>query len=323
MQLYPVSARDVRRIAPGPLSEENERSAELVKTMLPEQKGRILVLGAGAGRLAFDLERSSDIGLCVAFDFNPLLSLVGKALARGQTVPLWEFPIAPRRLADSAIQRALQAPETAGDGLRFALGDALRPPFRAGSFDAVVTPWLVDILPVELGELAARINTLLSEGGRWINFGSLAFADPSPAKRYSLEETLAIIEDQGFSRPDWREDSLPYMCSPASRHARNELVVTFGADKATSIKAPKRHTALPDWLVTGKEPVPALSEFQLQAAQTRIYAFVMGMIDGRRSMRDMALLMEQQKLMQRDEAEASIRGFLLRMYDDAQRQKGS
>jgi hypothetical protein len=110
------------------------------------------------------------------------------------------------------------------------------------------------------------------------------------------------------------------MCSPASRHGRNELVVTFCADKTRSIKAPGRYTALPDWLVTGKEPVPALREFQLQAAQTRIYAFVMAMIDGKRSIRDMASLMEQQKLMGRAEAEASIRGFLTRMFDDARRQ---
>jgi len=296
--------------------EENARSAELVRGMLPQQSRRMLVLGAGAGRLAYDLERGGGIGLCVAFDFNPLLAMVGDSLARGGSVPLWEFPIAPRRLDDTAIRRELHAPERAGDGLRFVIGDALRAPFRAGSFDVLLTPWLVDILPAEFADLAARINTLLSDGGRWVNFGSLAFAGPSPARRYSLEEALAIVEQAGFSTPQWREDPLPYMDSPASRHGRKELVVTFGADKVKSVKTPKRHTALPEWLVTGKEPVPALREFQLQAAQTRIYAFVMAMIDGKRSIRDMAGLMEQQKLMGREEAEASIRSFLMRMFDD-------
>ena len=182
-----------------------------------------------------------------------------------------------------------------------------------------MTPWLIDILPVEFSELAARINGLLNEDGRWINFGSLAFAGPQRAQRYSLEETLQLVASQGFSEPDWREDSLPYMCSPASRHGRQELVVTFAADKRENAVRPARHTALPEWLVTGKEAVPVLREFQMQAASTRIYAFVMGMIDGRRSIRDMAKLMEQQKLMSREEAEASIRGFLTRMFDDSQR----
>jgi hypothetical protein len=300
--------------------EENARSLELVAGKLPEHGGKVLVLGAGAGRLAYDLHQTGKPELCIAFDFNPLLALIGDALARGQTVPLWEFPIAPRQLTDTAIRRELCAGDAAGSGLRFVLGDVLRPPFRAASFDVVVTPWLVDILPVELGDLAARINTLLCDSGRWINFGSLAFTGPSQARRYSLEEVLEVVAQHGFAAPAWREDSLPYMCSPASRHGRKELVVTFGADKSKSVKPPARHTALPEWLVTGKEPVPALREFQLQAAQTRIYAFVMAMIDGKRSIRDMAVLMEQQKLMGREEAEASIRSFLTRMFDDTQRQ---
>ena len=297
---------------------ENQHALDLVSSMLPGTTSRILVLGAGAGRLAYDLHNKRDAGDTVALDFNPLLSLTGAALSAGEDVELWEFPIAPRRLDDAAIGRTLSA-EKCREGLTFLTADALRPPFLPGSFDVVVTPWLIDILPVEFSELAARINGLLNEDGRWINFGSLAFAGPQRAQRYSLEETLQLVASQGFSEPDWREDSLPYMCSPASRHGRQELVVTFAADKRENAVRPARHTALPEWLVTGKEAVPVLREFQMQAASTRIYAFVMGMIDGRRSIRDMAKLMEQQKLMSREEAEASIRGFLTRMFDDSQR----
>ena len=44
----------------------------------------------------------------------------------------------------------------------------------------------------------------------------------------------------------------------------------------------------------------------------------MAMIDGQRTIRDMAALMEQQQLMPRAEAEEAIRGFLTRMLEDAQ-----
>jgi hypothetical protein len=74
--------------------------------------------------------------------------------------------------------------------------------------------------------------------------------------------------------------------------------------------------------VTGKEPVPLLQSFRTQAMSTQIYAFVMSLIDGRRSIQDMAKLLEQQKLMTRKEAEPAIRNFLTRMYDDSQRQSG-
>ncbi len=44
--------------------------------------------------------------------------------------------------------------------------------------------------------------------------------------------------------------------------------------------------------------------------------------DGKRTLKDMAEVLESQKLMSRDEAESSIRSFLTRMYDDEQKQTG-
>ena len=55
---------------------------------------------------------------------------------------------------------------------------------------------------------------------------------------------------------------------------------------------------------------------------TQIYAFIMSLIDGKRSIREMAAVLEKQRLMTREEAEPAIRAFLTRMYDDAQRQSG-
>ena len=47
------------------------------------------------------------------------------------------------------------------NGFHLVLGDALRAPFPDGSFDTVVTPWLIDIITDDLPVLAARINNLL------------------------------------------------------------------------------------------------------------------------------------------------------------------
>ena len=55
---------------------------------------------------------------------------------------------------------------------------------------------------------------------------------------------------------------------------------------------------------------------------TQIYGFVMSMIDGKRTIGDMALLMEQQQLMTKDEAIPAIRNFLTRMYDDSEKSSG-
>ena len=53
---------------------------------------------------------------------------------------------------------------------------------------------------------------------------------------------------------------------------------------------------------------------------TQIYAFMMSLIDGRRSIQDMAKVLEQQQLMGREEAAEAIRNFLTKMYDDSQRE---
>ncbi|MEQ1802091.1 MAG: PqqD family protein [Gammaproteobacteria bacterium] len=302
---------------------ENAESLKLVCSVLgPGALGTVVVLGAGAGRLAYDLHQQLPADSTIALDFNPLLALIAARAATGEGVELWEFPIAPRSIGDHAVLQTLVAPEPVREGFYLILGDVLRPPFVAGSVDVVVTPWVVDILPEDFRNVAARVNGLLKPGGRWICFGSLAFSQPEAASRYSLEEVLAIVMDSGFAEPDVREDEIPYMSSPASRHGRRELVVTIGATKTDPVARPPRHRALPDWLVAGTQPVPLLPAFQLQAMTTRIYGFIMGLIDGRRSVADMAKLLADQRLMTREEAEPAIRTFLTKMYEDSQRPPG-
>jgi hypothetical protein len=163
---------------------------------------------------------------------------------------------------------------------------------------------------------------LLADGGRWINFGSLAFDHPQRSRCYSTEETLDIVESSGFATPKTRDATIPYMCSPASRHGRQETVFTFAAEKTGNVKAPARHKALPDWIVTGKDPVPALKSFQSQAMSTQIHAYIMSIIDGKRTIGDMAVILEQQRLMTKEEAVPALRTFFTRMYDDSQRNSG-
>ena len=98
--------------------------------------------------------------------------------------------------------------------------DALQPPFADGAFDTVVTPWFIDIIGEPFARVAARVNLLLKPGGRWINFGSLAFSRAAHAERMGLEEVRELLPPAGFAAFAVREDTMPYMRSPASRHSR-------------------------------------------------------------------------------------------------------
>ncbi len=299
--------------------EENALSLAAVAAPLQLAGARVGVLGSGAGRLAYDLhQQQPGPAFTAALDVNPLLARIGQRVSAGGHVTLHEFPLAPRTLEDVAVTRELRAPAPARAGLHFLLGDVRRPPFTAGAFDVLVTPWLVDILDEDFAVFARRANRLLRDGGTWVCFGSLNFTGADPATRYSLEEVCELFEASGFSSPQVTTHTLPYLRSPASRHSRVEEVVVLAGERRRAAKRPPRHVALPDWITSGRDPVPLIESFKLQAASTRIHAFLMSMIDGRRSLQDMARLMEEQRLMPRAEAEQAIRGFLIKMFDEAQ-----
>ena len=272
------------------------------------------------GRLAYDIHTELDCSSTIAMDFNPLLMLVARAVTSGAQLKLYEFPIAPLTFEDEAILRKLEAPNPVDENFHLVLGDALRPPFPDKTFDTIVTPWLIDIIGEDLSILAARINRLLKDDGRWVNFGSLAFAHPERSRRYSPEEVKAIVAESGFSDPYVSQATIPYMDSPASRHGRRERVFSFASYKEREVRKPERHKALPDWIVTGKDSVPLSPSFRQQAMTTQIYSFIMSLIDGKRSIKDMAVVLEKQKLMERGEAESAIRSFMTKMYDDSQKQ---
>ena len=66
--------------------DENKASIRQIRAVLHEnaELGKVLVLGAGAGRLAYDLHMQFDCECTVALDFNPMLLLVANAVTRGE-----------------------------------------------------------------------------------------------------------------------------------------------------------------------------------------------------------------------------------------------
>jgi SAM-dependent methyltransferase len=299
--------------------EENAAGlAEIVQVLGGTARGlgRTLVQGAGAGRLAYDLHQAGDAPLTVATDFNPLLLIVAREMFAGRSLELYEFPIAPRGVEDHAILRRLASPGCARGGLQLVAADALHAPFADGAFDTVVTPWFIDIVGEPFARIAARISLLLKPGGRWINSGSLAFSRAAHAERIGLDEALERMPQAGFADITVRESTLPYMRSPASRHSRLENVVTWVANKVGPPAEMPRARVLPDWLQTPDLPVPRTRAFEMQAVSSRIHAFMLALINGERSMRDMARLLVEQKLMSADEAESHVRIFLTRLHEE-------
>lgn len=295
----------------------------LKQTGMASANPRILVLGCGAGRLAYDLHSRLSASVTWALDSNPFLCLLGQAVSSGQSLQLTEFPTAPLLPDDVAVTRQLSAPGPVED-LFFVCADATRPPFAAQRFDLVVTPWLIDVIDVGLAPLLRIINKLLCKNGLWLNHGSVAFAGGAPENRLTSAEIEELTEQHGFAINYADNAQFPYLQSPASRHHRQETVFTQIAARQSTSKSTKTGTAtqhlpqhLPEWIVRSNVPVPLSDAFKTQITTVRIHAFIMGLIDGQRDINAMAAVLEEQRLMPATQAVQAIRGFLKKMYEEA------
>ena len=295
---------------------ENDAARDAVLGAMPSGiAGRVLVLGAGGCRLAYDLHQTGAPAHTVALDINPLLLLAAQELLAGRSVDLYEFPIAPRAASDHAVRRRLSAPAPARQGLELLFADALDAPFADGAFDVVVTPWLIDIVEDEFGSFARRMNRLLRPGGTWINFGSVSFTGLRPALRLGIDEVWELIAAAGFAVTSHSERELPYMRSPVSRHARQETVLTFAARVERAVQAPPPPLVLPAWLQDPRVPVPMTEQLEVTAVASRLQAFALTLINGERSAADIAGFLVEQKLLGPEAALAAVRGLLLRLHE--------
>lgn len=303
---------------------ENEANLRLIDGLAGSLRGkRVLVLGCGSGRLAYDIHQRLGPSMTVGLDHNPMLLTLASRLADGETISLHEFPRAPIGAGDVAVQHELKAPTSARSGLTYVLADAFETVFKAGSFDAVVTHWFVDVVPRSFEDVCATINHQLSVDASWINSGSFAFAEnPHPSHRaadapLTVEEVSKVARAQGFADLDVREDEVDYLASPYSRSRRRERLVSWSCVKRQPPRRPPASSGdvRPAWLVDLSRPVPARSDFAYQAEATKIHAYVMALIDGQRSVDDIAAVFDRQQLMPLDEARAAIAEMLAKMLD--------
>lgn len=278
---------------------ENEEQFEAVARVLDADQrsglGTVLTLGSGAGRLAYDLHRRYAPVASVALDMNPLLVQIASRVSRGETLTLLEFPVAPLNQSCFAVEQRLRAPEPLADNnFHFVLADALNLPAPAESFDTLVTPWLIDIIPQDLRHFLPRLNRSLVPGGIWVNTGSLAFFHHDEAWCYSEEELHELIEACGFEMLRCERRNLSYLCSPHSAHGRRETVLSFAARKIASVPVTEKCQYLPEWIVDTSRPVPSSPETEIRSSNHLLSAQILAAVDGKRTIGQIGRLLARQ-----------------------------
>lgn len=267
---------------------EVEAATEITASLLGDDRAgqRLLVLGGGAGRLSCELACSAPWGQVVQLDINPLLTRIGALLAAGRPFKLTEIPNLPGRLGSVAIEHELTGIEP-GAPLYFALGDVFAPPFESESFDVLVTPWLIDILPEDFRLVARRLNRLLAEGGSWISFGPLSFESHPSAARYTREEVFEALAEAGFDVESHEQRVVPYLHSPNGSSRRHEQILIFQARKRDTAASVPDFSFYPDWMSDSSLPVPRSEAWQRMQHERIFDLEILSLIDGRASIQDM------------------------------------
>lgn len=273
-------------------STENDQAVDRISGALGDQpaQGRMLVLGAGAGRLAHDLNHHHRPDLTLLLDLDPLLVLAAQQILFGSGLSLIEFPLAPDSESRVWAPHHLRRPGAMPQGLHLLLANALHPPLAPGRFDTVVTPWLLDVIDVDARRVMGLVHTLLAPGGRWINSGPLLYPPGRPpAQRFSPEELLELAQLAGFEIQQHGLEQVRYLCSPASGHARLESVLTFVARKCSP---PGSGSGVPPaWVMLPHLPVEPPPGARGAMLGHPLLREALALIDGERTLDQIAALL--------------------------------
>ncbi|HEX9294680.1 MAG TPA: methyltransferase domain-containing protein [Polyangiaceae bacterium] len=297
-------------------SDENAGARELVLEVLGDDRrlGRMVVLGAGACRLAHDLHQTCRPELTLALDMNPLLLLAAQRIVIGEGLRLFEFPAVPASLDSVCVERQLSAAGSLLDHFHLVLADAFAMPLRAGAFDTVVTPWFIDIVPVDLRDTLGVIHRLLAPGGRWINYGPLHYRQDHPvAQRYTADEVFTLSALAGFDVSEKRIGRIDLLTSQASARSRTEQVVASAACKADP--PPLRFDGqVPAWLLLAHLPIPRFAGLDGYRPEHGVLAYVARKIDGKATLGDIAACMIQEHGARKDAALHGTRALVTIVY---------
>jgi hypothetical protein len=281
-------------------SNENQNAFLRIKSLLDKliaKPKRILVLGAGAGRLSWDLHNYLKPEFTLAVDSNPLLLAAADELIRQQQpLQFGEFKLFPQADFPITQTQAITAPENAVSNADnwFLLGaNVWNLPLLKNNFDLILTPWFIDVNGGDVRDLIGIIHNLLTPEGSWLNTGPLLFTRHIPLQlKYSHAEIKEFIELTNMELLEERIEQAQYLISPLEARFREEQVWSFIATNTKTNKSISTPGILAPWLIMHHLPIPHM-QFPVVQPHPLIEAIV-AMIDGEKSVNSISAILSPQ-----------------------------
>lgn len=323
---FPNMARDWGVGDPG-FERENALLFESIKSFLPSEWSsehhrteiQIAVLGCGAGRLPYDLAKAFPESKIVAIDINPLLLLAASKINSGEKLNGIFPTFAPKDRMKPALEIELATPSGPAKNLEFAFADVYALPFKRESFDLVVTPWLVDILPRSFSHLTSSIAQIVKPHGKWINLGAWFFNFQNEEDNISLDEAIEIGDQTGWKSLRSQLIETPYLQSAVDSHRRYETMTGFLWERT-----PQQVAYDPRWRVSDKVewirdpnlPIPRLPAFAQSIESLSTMSWVLSQVDGKRTLKDLSDILAAQSGLETEAAREALESFFDRYLKD-------
>jgi carnosine N-methyltransferase len=175
--------------------------------------GPVVVLGAGAGRLAHDL--AGHLDQVVAVDRSVVMAgsfyLLGEKIFR-----LYEINEKNVAVANDKV-RPFDVGGISRDAVlsvQYLVADALKLPLPDRSVSAVISVWFTDVVPPS--RLLAEVSRILTPGGLFYHLGPLSYHFSDPGERFAADELRQFIVEMGFTIAAEGWTSSTWMTSTAS-----------------------------------------------------------------------------------------------------------
>lgn len=161
-----------------------------------QENGNAVILGAGAGRLVYELSENHKS----VFALDNMFTMVGlyhQVLQKD--IPFFE--INEKNIlknADRSVKKVAKSPPSKSNvhPENYFWGDASQLPFAKESIERVYSIYFTDVLPLKV--LLKEVNRVLKSGGDFVHYGPLFYHFSNPSDMLSAEEVVAAFESNGF-----------------------------------------------------------------------------------------------------------------------------
>lgn len=278
----------------------------------------VLILGTGSSRFALDFHSQANVNNTFALDFNPLLLFVAQKMLSFQDLKFYEITsssIEQQNICQSwLLKNPIKKEQIRTDHFHLLFGDILNLPFKEKSFNTILTPWVIDILPMEFEKTTERINQLLPENGDWINFGPLGFMHANEGFCHTKEEIEEILINKGFSIEKMAIKKTNYLNSPISSQKRSEDLLFFHAKKKTETSQTD-FTYLPNWLINRDLPIPLNENIRKQQILAKTHADVFFSIDNHQTFNSLSALLANHYKMSIEQSQQTLMLLFIKFHE--------